>query len=386
MSEYQYYQFEAIDRPLTDRQMSELREISTRAEITATSFVNEYHWGDLKADPLDFMKRYFDAHVYVANWGTHVFMLKVPRDLVDVDAAREYETEYTLSIHLHRDSVIFNFCSPEDARDDDWDSGEGWLASLLPLRDDLMQGDLRSLYLGWLAWGWEDQDDPEPPIPPGLGQLTGPLRSLAGFMYVDPDLLDAAAEASSGAPPAAPGQEDVDLWVKRLPASEKNRVLSQLLSADEPTPHLVGGLRRRFQKEWSTAHRAAAPDTSAPRRTAAQLLETSEALAEQRRRHEAEREARERARREKKAAEERKRYLKAIAPKEEEIWREVESLLQTTRQNDYKRAVEWLKDLRDLALMSSEGDQWEERVVEFRRRYSRKSSLMKRFNAADFPS
>ena len=61
MSEYQYYQFQAIDRPLTDRQMRELRAISTRAEITPTSFVNEYQWGNLKASPLNFMKKYFDA-------------------------------------------------------------------------------------------------------------------------------------------------------------------------------------------------------------------------------------------------------------------------------------------------------------------------------------
>lgn len=57
MSEYQYYQFQSIDRPLTDPQMGELRAISTRADITPTSFVNVYHWGDLKACPLDLMKK-----------------------------------------------------------------------------------------------------------------------------------------------------------------------------------------------------------------------------------------------------------------------------------------------------------------------------------------
>ena len=75
LSEYQYYQFQSIDRPLTDRQMGELRAISTRADITPTSFVNVYHWGDLKARPLDLMKKYFDAHLYVANWGTRCLML-----------------------------------------------------------------------------------------------------------------------------------------------------------------------------------------------------------------------------------------------------------------------------------------------------------------------
>ena len=44
MSEYQYYEVLALDRPLTGKQRAELRSISTRAEITATRFVNEYQW------------------------------------------------------------------------------------------------------------------------------------------------------------------------------------------------------------------------------------------------------------------------------------------------------------------------------------------------------
>ena len=49
MSEYQYYEFLALDRPLTSDEMQELRAFSTRARITPTSFINEYNWGDLRA-------------------------------------------------------------------------------------------------------------------------------------------------------------------------------------------------------------------------------------------------------------------------------------------------------------------------------------------------
>jgi hypothetical protein len=45
VSEYQYYEFLAVDCPLHDSQMNELRALSTRARITATSFVNTYEWG-----------------------------------------------------------------------------------------------------------------------------------------------------------------------------------------------------------------------------------------------------------------------------------------------------------------------------------------------------
>ena len=42
MSEYQYYEFQAIDRRLTAKEVSVLREFSTRARISPTSFVNDY--------------------------------------------------------------------------------------------------------------------------------------------------------------------------------------------------------------------------------------------------------------------------------------------------------------------------------------------------------
>jgi hypothetical protein len=67
VSEYQYYEFRAIDRSLTKTEMSELRSISTRAVITSTSFTNHHEWGDLKADPFKLLEKYFDVFVYIAN-------------------------------------------------------------------------------------------------------------------------------------------------------------------------------------------------------------------------------------------------------------------------------------------------------------------------------
>ena len=48
MSEYQYYEFHAIDRPLSEHERRALRACSTLATITSTRFVNHYEWGDLK--------------------------------------------------------------------------------------------------------------------------------------------------------------------------------------------------------------------------------------------------------------------------------------------------------------------------------------------------
>jgi hypothetical protein len=83
MSEYQYYEFQALDRPLTQQQVSKLRAYSSRAQITPSSFVNEYNWGDFKGDPRQWMERYFDAFLYFANWGSRRFMLRLPTKLLD---------------------------------------------------------------------------------------------------------------------------------------------------------------------------------------------------------------------------------------------------------------------------------------------------------------
>jgi hypothetical protein len=62
VSEYQYYDFRAIDRPLTKKEMAALRFISTRAAITTTSFTNHYEWRDLKANPSKLLELSLGQH------------------------------------------------------------------------------------------------------------------------------------------------------------------------------------------------------------------------------------------------------------------------------------------------------------------------------------
>src|SRR5690606_33872056 len=90
MSEHQTYELLALDRPLTAKQMSELRAISTRAEISPTRFWNEYHWGDLKADPAQLVARYFDAGLHVASWGTRRLMLCIPKERIGTRSLEPY--------------------------------------------------------------------------------------------------------------------------------------------------------------------------------------------------------------------------------------------------------------------------------------------------------
>ena len=90
MSEYQYYEFQAIDRPLTVGEMRELRAYSTRATITPTRFVNHYEWGSFKGNPAAWMEKYFDAFFYFSNWRTYELMVRLPRRALDLVLAKQY--------------------------------------------------------------------------------------------------------------------------------------------------------------------------------------------------------------------------------------------------------------------------------------------------------
>lgn len=193
MSEYQYYEFVAIDEPLTPKQMAALRACSTRASISPTSFVNDYRWGDLKADPLDWMRRYFDAHVYVANWRTCCLYLRVPKAAFDAATLRTFEAGYVFSVDPTETHWLLEWTLSESDSDDRFaqEDGRGWMGRLTPLRDELLRGDMRPLYLGWLAGvsaGDVDEDATEPPPPPELSRLTAAQHSLADFLEIDPEI------------------------------------------------------------------------------------------------------------------------------------------------------------------------------------------------------
>ncbi|WP_328451126.1 hypothetical protein [Amycolatopsis sp. NBC_00438] len=212
MSDYQYYEFLAIDRPLSRAEQAEVRSLSTRATITATSFANEYHWGDFKGDPRLLVERYYDAHLYLADWCTRRVMLRLPGDLLDPGVVEDHHVDGYLDIACAGEFVVADFISEDDTYDIDYDP-ETLLPEIAGVRAELAGGDLRPLYLAWLAayGNWErDEDafgrdadgDLEPPVPRGLGSLTAAQRALADFLRLDDDLLAIAAPASADSAPA----------------------------------------------------------------------------------------------------------------------------------------------------------------------------------------
>jgi hypothetical protein len=248
--------------------MAELRAISTRADITATRFWNEYEWGDLKADPLRLVARYFDAHAYFANWGTRRLTLRIPAGHVAPKLLRTYLPRGAARLSVAGKHVILDLTSEGDEPPDDF-YHDAPLATLTPIRAELEQGDLRPAYLAWLvAVQAEDVGDDalEPLVPDGLSTLSAAQNAMVEFLRIDGDLLDAAAAASRA---LAADAKALRGWVSRLSPETKDRWLQR--AVEEPDLALGGELLRTFRNEKRAGE-------GADRRTVRELRAAAEVL------------------------------------------------------------------------------------------------------------
>jgi len=382
MSEYQYYEFQAVDRPLTQKQMAELRNYSSRAQITPSSFVNVYNWGSFKGDPDKWMEKYFDAFLYLANWGSHWFMLRVPARLLDPDIASTYCAEENLSRRTKGDHLILSFHSEEED-DDEPVGGEGWLGSLVPLRAELMRGDHRCLYLGWLlgAQGGElDDETLEPLVPPGLGDLNAPLCCFADFLRIDRDLIAAAAEQSDEGPASGLSKKDIAGWVADLSAKDRDAVLTRILEGEDP--HTVAELRHCALRDIRGASESGSGAQNSGRRNVGELLARAEEITGKRRKKEAEQRALEKAKRERERAARRKKHLESLIGKEDGLWAEVDQLIATRQPKRYDEAVCLLQDIHDLADMQGRISEFSLRMKALCSEHTKKTTLAERLRKA----
>jgi len=379
MSEYQYYEFQAIDRPLTETEMIQIRSYSSRARITPTSFVNEYSWGDFKGDPDAWMEEYFDAFLYLANWGTHILKLRLSARLLNADTARLYCAGKNAWVREKNGKVILTFQS-DDEEGGEWIEGEGELASLISVRAELARGDHRALYLGWLLdaqSGGLDDDEIEPPVPAGLRQLSASLESLADFLRIDTNLLDAAAAASAPLADNEPKPAEVRQWLPRLPVSEKDALLVRLIADNNGL--LARELLQKVKRDRGAEQGAST--AASKTRTVGELLRQAEKAAEERRRIAAKKAAQDKARREREAAIARAKHLDALAGRELAVWKQVESLIATKQPKSYDHAVTLLVDLRDVA-ERKDSSGFQRRVEELRAAHARKPTLIARLQKA----
>ena len=377
MSEYQYYEFQAVDRQLSDKEMKELRSFSTRAEITPHSFTNDYSWGSFKGDEDRWMEKYFDGFLYYANWGTHILKLRLPSALLDFKTAQTYCIGDRFSVRLSNDKVILDFLS-ENEDGGDWEE-DLHLTSFLSLRTDLSRGDLRCLYLGWLSGLQSDEYDEEeiePPVPPGLQNLSPALANLADFLRIDPDLIDAAATNSPTFEDITPSPEDLRTWIATLSINERDDLLANTLVGSMQGDQ-TAALQQvsRFTKIWQTLR--GDKKAKIKPRTVGELLKKTDLVRQNRERLQAEKKAAELAEKQRLQKIAREKRLSEIVGQEPILWAQIESLASEKKAKSYDKAVELLTDLCDLAARTKASD-FHLKLKQLREKHSPKSSFIER--------
>jgi hypothetical protein len=369
MSEYQYYEFRAIDRPLDRAARDALRTISSRARITTTSFTNHYEWGDFKGDPRKFVERWFDLHLYLANWGTRRLMIRVPKAFVNQADLDPFLREIDwVEVWASGDNLIIDIHHHEDGGYDDWDDGTGRLAALAPLRTDVLSGDLRLFYLLWLTAVQDElvADDEIEPLP-GVGPLTGALEGFADFFGIDPDLVEAAAELA--ADDASMSRDDLCRALADVPEREKVELLLRVVDDDT---RVAAELRRRVRKK---------NPVPATHRTAGTLRMRAKEIAEARERAKAERLEAERRRQVAEAEKARRARLKILKQRgASSVWREIEQEIERRNPAGYANAISLLSDVQAWALEEGSRDDFDRRLGSIRARHEKKTKFIERLS------
>jgi len=367
MSEYQYYEFQAIDRPLTEEEQQAVAQLSSRVDPHPRQAVFVYNWSDFPGDPANVLTQYYDAMLYMANWGSRQLVLRFPKSVLDLESVRAYcqppIIEEYISCSTMGEYAILDI-QFYDEEGHDWVEGAGWLPAMIGLRDDILRGDYPTLYLAWLKTlemeGLLDSVT-EPPVPPGLSKLSPALRTFVDFFEIDEFLIQLAAEASSDREKASEG------WLRcaidLLPEEERDGFLLRLARGEA---HLSVELNRRLRQV------ALIPEPELqPRRTVGQLLKEAE-----------ERRERERKRRAKEAETRRVQELETLAKREAQTWEEVDTLIQQTQAKAYDKAVRLLLKLRELARYKEQEETFQQRLNHMCEQYCRRSALLRRLHEA----
>jgi hypothetical protein len=371
MSEYQYYEWLAIDQALDGAGLREVKQLSSHMDhVTPTNAVVTYSYGDFKHDPIKVLALHFDAFLYTSNWGTRTLAFRFPKDSFNMANLSGYLMTDSVELEKHGKYQVLSFHI--DNENGDWieeyeDDSDGTLSTLAGVRRQIALGDHRALYLMWLAALQregasetnEDYDDAydgelpdEPPIPPGLGSLDASLTAFCDFFGIDPHLVTAAAQDSPAVTDIS--RADVKAAIAKLSRATCDGLLLRLF---EEEPQLGVKLRQQLFGAPSVPKKKA---RQMPGRSAAELLQSAKRIAEQ---------AKQREKARVQAA--RIKALEKLATTSDEAWREVAELLDRKTAAGYTGAVKLLVDLRDMAQHKGTPQVFERQLTKIRAKYGK---------------
>lgn len=356
MSEYQYVVFQAVDAPLTEKQLEFAQRQSTRAEVTRWSLSVEYHYSSFRGDVDGLLRQGYDVYLSYTNYGDREIKLRMQRGM---PFAKNIWQKYVDGDKL---------CWKEDAKGsggilslrpfhETGDLADAWepqkyLDAVIQIRERLMIGDLRALYLLWLCAADDDDNDPvemiEPPVPHGISDISASDGELLWFFGLDPLLLVAAGQDVNAAP-VDESQERAARWVNALDEQPAKDLLLQFLIGD------TASVKANSLAQIRDSQNSDGWPTSDKQRSLEELLQKTESLRAEEDAKET-RKAQAKARQEAaKAERERASRMKEMVKDPNKWLLEAERLVDSRGTHNYKAAAEILNDLRE-AVGGDKGD------------------------------
>ena len=374
MSKYQYVAFRAIDAPVSEKNLEFMRRQSSRAEITSWSFKNEYHFGDFRGNAAEMLRRGYDFHFHYANYGVRKLMIRVPSGLPDAKAADPYFEKDSLHFLKDKQGCGGIFCVEPYIEagelDDLWDLDDT-LDDLLPLRAEILDGDLRPLYLAHLAVasdGNHDHDEKmDVPVPAGLDKLTKAQRSLAKLYGLSDALISAAARNSPPLPVRSKSAPAYAAWLQTQPDAIKTEWLGKWMA----DPHTA--VRVEILAEYQKSCTLPAWPTIRVNRSVAELRAECEGIQLENDRRDMEAAARKRA-----------KELADMAAHPTRILAETEKLVADRNLYSYEKIARLLADLREALSGTDQSMLAEQHARKLKEKNPTLHLLTSRLRAKDF--
>lgn len=374
MSVYQWVEFRAVDAPLDDEALAYMSEQSSRAEIDGWRFTNEYHYGDFRGDHMEMLRRGYDVHVHYTNFGLRRVAFRIPDECLVVGQLEPYllQGEIIWEPDEKGNGGIIRIEPEGDAGTWDWTDNVKSLASdLTPLRDMIMAGDFRPLYIAHIGFNYCD-DAKEPPVPAGLGEEHSALERLCSLYEIDPDLIAVAAERSSEMVKAIGYDAIVQSWLDRQSLADVRSHLGSCLR--DPRNH-ARRLLRKICNEASGMQ--ASPQGS---RTIGELREAAARISDERERQLEIAQAKEAARIQAAARKARREKILSIAQAPAKTLAAIDAAIEERNRPAYQRAAH------DLALLAEACGRSVAvaKVEELRSIYSNRSALFSELKKVGF--
>src|SRR5512133_126098 len=115
MSEYQYHEWQTIDRLLTPEEQTSVNRLSSHIDVSPSRAVVTYNWGDFKHDPKEVLLQYFDAYFYLANWGSRRLMFRFPKGILNPEEINLYcDGDFVSFETIGKYQVLVIDFNPED--------------------------------------------------------------------------------------------------------------------------------------------------------------------------------------------------------------------------------------------------------------------------------